>query len=124
MNGNRREEIHQIDVEIKAATDRNHRLASLRVKNIITDEEFAKGKFEIMNTLSRLKSERKKLLAFEKNNDSIDSLILLKETIESSSNQYDESIIRDIVDAIEVQDDGMLLFRMIGGLRFRERINV
>ncbi|MCR5528689.1 MAG: recombinase family protein [Saccharofermentans sp.] len=124
MNEDRREEIHHIDVEIKAATDRNHRLASLRVKNVISDEEFAKGKFEIMNTLSRLKSERKKLLAFDKNDESIDSLMLLKETIEKSLNQYDESVIRDTVDAIVVQDDGMLLFRMIGGLRFRERINV
>ena len=124
IHGNHREKIHKIDVELKAATERNHRLASLRVKNIITDEEFTKNSLEIGSTIGRLRSERKKLLAFDREDDSIDSLMLLKNTIENGSGEYDEDDIEEIVDRIEVLDDGAVIFQMIGGLRFKERIDI
>jgi hypothetical protein len=50
--------------------------------------------------------------------------MLLKNTIENGSGEYDEDDIEEIVDRIEVLDDGAVIFQMIGGLRFKERIDI
>ena len=121
--GSRRAAIHKIDLEIKAATERNHHLASLRVKNIITDEELAKNKFEIISTIARLRSERKKMLHLDQNDESLDTLILLKDTIDKIDN-YDDEIIKELVDEIHVEEDGKLAFYLIGGLIVKEKWNI
>ncbi len=121
--GNRRAAIHKIDLEIKAATERNHHLASLRVKNIITDEELAKNKFEIISTIARLRSERKKMIHLDQNDESLDTLILLKDTIDGIDS-YDDDVLKELLDEICVEQDEILAFHLLGGLIVKEKWNI
>ena len=115
----RNPKIHELDMAIKQATERCHTLASMRVKNLITDEEFTKSRIEIDKTINEYKKERSKLLNQDKSDELLDSLILISETL-NTMDGYEKEAIGEIADRI-VAEDGYLAFDLPGGLIFRER---
>ncbi len=116
--------IKEIDSEIANLTTQNLIVTKLHTNGILNAAEFAQQSSEISYKISTLRSERKKKLAEDENDEQLDKLRELYDifTEYEPKNSFDEELFEQIVDAITVESSSMLTFHLIGGLSLTEEI--
>lgn len=121
--GGNRERVHEIDVEIADLCKRKYKIAQLYEKRILNDVDYTVKTRDINGVLKVLREERKRLIAKDKQEESLDDLKSLRQTIEQydKSNEFNSQLFEDIINTVEVDETGMLIFHLLGGLKLRER---
>lgn len=122
--GNNRE-INEIDAEIASLCSQNSMLSRYKIKGIIDDVSFLEQTSELQKQLTALRNRRKKIINDDDNEQCIDKLRELKESLESISEGmmfFDEEIFLNIIERILVFHDGALVFELKCGLKLREII--
>ena len=121
--GGNRDRVHEIDVEIADLSKRKYKIAQLYEKRILNDLDYTVKTRDIDGVLKILREERKKLLAEDKEEESLEELYDLQKAIETyeKTNVFDRQLFEDIVNSIEVEASGMMVFHLLGGLKLRER---
>ena len=121
--GGHRERVHEIDVEIADLCKRKYKIAQLYEKRILNDMDYTVKTRDIDGVIKVLREERRKLLAADKQEESLEELNELRKSIESykKTNDFDRQLFEDVVNTIEVEETGMMVFHLLGGLKLRER---
>ena len=122
--GSNKERIHEIDVDVADLSKRKYTFAQLHEKKILSDRDYIVKTNEVDFQLTKLRAERKKLLDDDKSTECIDELYSLNKIISSYEKKslFDSNLFEDIVNKIEVDDKGNIVFSLLGGLAFTERI--
>ena len=121
------DEIRQIDIEVAKLCEQNNRYEKYREKKIMDDVSFMEQTDRLKARLTELRSRRLKLLSENENEQLIDQLKTLKETIQDYPKaivEFDPVLFTSIVNRIKVRHDGTLVFELKGELALKERIEV
>ena len=123
--GGGRERIRQIDVEIANLAEQNTRIAVFNNKKIMKDTEFISKREEILGKIESLRAERKKLVCADKNEEYIDEVTVLLESLDQFSLEqgFDEDLFFDVVKKVYVVSNKELRFVLIGDLEFSDEID-
>ena len=117
--------IYEIDRQIAALNEQNHILAKHRSQGFIDATEFASQSGSVGNRVSVLRSERRKLLSEDENDEIIHEIKRLSDIIASIDTvqlDFNESLFAEIVTRITVVSSTELRFHLIGGLELNETI--
>lgn len=123
--GGGRERIRQIDIEIANLAEQNTRIAVFNNKKIMKDTEFISKREEILGKIETLRAERKKLVCTDKNEEYIDEVTVLLESLNEFSLEegFDEDLFLDVVKRVYVVSHKELRFMLIGDLEFSDEID-
>lgn len=117
--------IYEIDRQIAELNDHNHNIAKHRTMGFIDAAEYAEKSGVISSRISSLRTERRKLLSEDENNEILDNLKSLSAALTDLGNvrtEFDENLFSDIVTHITAVSNTELRFRLIGGLELTETI--
>ena len=122
--GSNKDRIHEIDVDIADLSKRKYTFAQLYEKKILSDKDYVIKSNDVESQLTKLRAERRKLLADDKSTEYLDELTALDRAISKYEKQttLDTTLFEDIVNKIVVDDSGCITFHLLGGLKFTERI--
>ena len=121
--GTNRERIHDIDLEIADLSKKKYKIAQLYEKRILNDRDYILKTREFDARLIKIREERRRLFEEDKHAGGIDDLRDLRRAFEQyeKKDYFDNGLFDDIVEYIEVTEDGTLLFHILGGLTLKER---
>ena len=117
--------VYEIDKEIAALNSKTLAIAKLQTQGILDPADFASQISDLSHKVTRLRSERTKLLRM---NEADDDLIRLKAAVdtlaglESEVTEYDEDLIRSLVEKITVKSETEIEIRLFGGLTLTEHL--
>lgn len=117
--------MYEIDKEIASLNSKTLAIAKLQTQGILDPADFASQMSDISHKVTRLRSERTRLLRM---NEEDDNLIRLKEAadaltgLESEATEYDENLIRSLVEKITVKSETEIEVRLFGGLTLTEHL--
>ena len=117
--------VYEIDKAIAEANVQIHLLSQLQTQGILEPSDFAAQNQELTNKVYRLRGERMKLLQQNENND---NLVLLKEItelikeFEEEQLEFDEDLVRSMVEKIIVKSCTDIEIHLCGGLVFNEHL--
>lgn len=117
--------VYEIDKEIAALNSKTLAIAKLQTQGILDPADFAAQMSDLSNKVTRLRSERTKLLRM---NEEDDNLIRLKDAaeaiagLEADLTEYDEALIRRLVEKITVKSETEIEIRLFGGLVLTENL--
>lgn len=117
--------VYEIDKEIAALNSKTLAIAKLQTQGILDPADFAAQMNDLTHKVARLRSERTKLLRM---NEEDDNLIRLKEAAETLAGladdvtEYDEDLIRSLVEKITVKSETEIAIRLFGGLTLTENL--
>lgn len=117
--------VYEIDKEIAALNSKTLAIAKLQTQGILDPADFASQISDLSHKVTRLRSERTKLLRM---NEADDDLIRLKAAVdtlaglESEVTEYDENLIRSFVEKITVKSETEIEIRLFGGLTLTEHL--
>ena len=119
------ERIRQIDKEIADLGARNLVISKLHTNGVLNAVAYSAQSSEINNKIAVLRTERKKKLAEDEDDELLDTLKTLNEIIEEYqlANEFDEELFEQIVERITVNDNTSITFHLIGGVDLTEEIN-
>lgn len=122
--GESHEKIAELDKEIADLAARNLVVAKLHTNGIINNSDYSAQSSEINNRISILRSERKKNLREDKDNDQLDKLKKLQEVFDEyePSLSFDEDLFRQIIEKATVISKSEIAFTLIGGLQLIESV--
>lgn len=122
--GGNKEQIHEIDVELADLSKGKYRISQLYEKKILSDKDYIEKTNELEGRIGKLRADRRKLLAEDKQTEYLDELNELDKAVQRYENQqiFDPELFENIVHKIVVEDNGDLSFHLLGGLQFKERI--
>lgn len=121
----RQHKVYEIDKEIASLNSKTLAIAKLQTQGILDPADFASQMSDISHKVTRLRSERTRLLRM---NEEDDNLIRLKEAadaltgLESEATEYDENLIRSLVEKITVKSETEIEVRLFGGLTLTEHL--
>ncbi len=120
-----RERIRQIDKEIADLGARNIVIARLHTSGVLNAAEHSMQTAEISNKITELRTERRKRLSEDENDELIDTLKHLNEILEEyePTAEFDSELFEQIIDNITVDSNAQLTFGLIGGIRLTEQID-
>lgn len=120
-----RERIRQIDKEIADLGARNIVIARLHTSGVLNAAEHSMQTAEINNKITELRTERRKRLSEDENDELIDTLKHLNEILEEyePTAEFDSELSEQIIDNITVDSNAQLTFELIGGIRLTEQID-
>ena len=123
VSGNQ-EKVYQIDCRIADINAQNLVVAQLHNKGILNNAEFTTQSGELSRKVSELRSERRRILMEDEDDELIDTLRNLNETLAEyiPSDTFDEDLFEQIVESITVISGQKLSFRLAGGLVLTEKI--
>ena len=113
-------EISIIDTEIASLCNKNNTYTELHVKGIIDDVSYVERTSELKYKISELRNKRIKLLNVNEDEQLIENIRILKETLEESSNvilDFDYSLFTSIVEKVIVSNNDIVTFVLKGGLQ-------
>lgn len=121
--GINRERIHDIDLEIADLSKKKYKIAQLYEKRILNDRDYFLKTREFDARLSKIREKRRRLFEEDKHAGGIDDLRDLRRAFEQYEKKdwFDDDLFDDIVEYIEVAEDGTLIFHILGGLTLKER---
>ena len=121
--GTNTERIHDIDLEIADLSKRKYKIAQLYEKRILNDRDFILKNREYDSKLTKIREERRRLFEEDKHAGGIDDLRDLSRAFEKyeKKDTFDTDLFDDIVEYIEVHENGILVFHILGGLALKER---
>lgn len=117
--------VYEIDKAMSEVNNQIHLLSQLQLQGILDPSDFAAQSNELSNKVYQLRAERMKLLR-QNNND--DNLLKLKEAAETIAcmdeelTEYDEDLIRSIVEKIIVKSSTEIEIHLFGGLIITEHL--
>lgn len=117
--------IYEIDKQIAALTNNSHIIAKQRTQGLMDAATFASRSGAVNAKINTLRSQRRALLAENENDEMIDSLTGLSNTINLTDIQiaFDERLFGEIITDIAAVSSTELRFRLIGGLKLTETIS-
>ncbi len=116
--------IGELDKAIAELNEKNHIITKLNNKGFMDDVTYISQKGTIDNDLNKLRSERKKQLQNDDDDDTLDQVITLQTIIGSRDTymtEFDDQTFGYIIDKIII-DNSKIKFILIGGLEFTERV--
>ena len=124
--GGNHDRVAELNSEIADLCKRKYKVAQLYEKNLLNDQDFIIKNRDIDASLSKARSERRKLLSEDKQSESMDELLELKKIIEEyqKHEEFEQSMFEDIVNSIEVDENATITFHLIGGLNLKERLTI
>ena len=113
----------ELDSKIKVLTESNYKIAVLRTKNMISNEEYFKRNTEISSSLTDLRVKRQQLVDMDKEDESIGDIEDLQAILNEygKSDRFNDELFEEIVEKIYVAENGELTFCLLGGIKFTER---
>ena len=80
---------------------------------------------EINNKITELRTERRKRLSEDENDELIDTLKDLNEILEEYelTTEFDSELFGQVIESITVDSNSQLTFELIGGIRLTEQID-
>lgn len=122
LNGDR---IKEIDKEIADLSAQNLVIVRLHTSGFLPPADYSAQISEIDSKIKMLRSERKKKLSEDTDDDQLDSIRELLDIVKEyePSYNFDAELYRQIVKSITVVSNCEIRFRLIGGIEFTERIN-
>lgn len=117
--------IRELDKKIADLSARNHVIAKLYTNNIIGSAEYSEQNSEIGNKIRDLRIERRKKLSEDENEEALDEIKRLNAIIEgcTPSSEFDETLFKQIVEGITINNDDSLIFHLIGEIELTETMN-
>lgn len=117
--------VYEIDKEIASLKRQDHGLTQLQNMGILDASDFAAQHNELANRVSKLRIQRSKLLNLDKGDDTLNQLRTLADTIggmEVPMVQFDEPLIRSVVEKVVVVSPTKIEICLQGGLTFTEHL--
>lgn len=117
--------VYEVDKKIAETNTQIHLLSQLQLQGILDPSDFAAQSNELSNKVYRMRAERMK---FIRQNDADDNLLKLKEAAETIAymdeelTDYDEDLIRSIVEKIIVKSSTEIEIHLFGGLIITEHL--
>lgn len=123
ISGSNRSRIGEIDTEIANLTERKSQITRLHTKGILNDADYSGKIADISSNMTKLRSERNRFINLDKNEACLNDLIALDEELANCSDTlfFNEVLFRNIIERIEVFEDDVVCFHLLGGLIFKER---
>ena len=120
-----RERIRQIDKEIADLGARNIVIARLHTSGVLNAAEHSMQAAEINNKITELRTERRKRLSEDENDELIDTLKHLNEILEEyePTAEFDSGLFGQVIESITVDGNSQLIFELVGGIRLTEQID-
>lgn len=117
--------IRQIDKEIADLGARNIVIARLHTSGVLNAAEHSMQTAEINNKITELRTERRKRLSEDENDELIDTLKDLNEILEEyePTTELDSGLFGQVIESITVDSNSQLTFELIGGIRLTEQID-
>ena len=117
--------IGDIDKEIAQLCAQSHLLAKLNNNGILSSAEYAEQAAEIENKIKTLRTERRKKLSENQDDEMLDELKTLKQILDEYKPhaEFDETLFEIIVKRIEVVNNSQLCFKLLGDIELTEAIN-
>ncbi len=124
QGGENREGIQKIDKELADLSAKKLFITRLHTSGVLTTGDYLSQTSEIGNKMAELRRERKKLLAADESDVMLDGLRKLNETLEEyrPNGRFCMELFEQIVENIAVSDNNELIFALIGGVAFTEKI--
>ena len=118
------ERIRQIDKQIADLSAQNLVVARLHTNGVLNATDFAAQSSVISNRINALRLDRKKALADDEDDELIDTLKSLDDTLAEyvPDTLFDPQLFEQVVQSITVMDNAWLTFHLIGGLVLTEQI--
>ena len=118
------EKIYQIDRQIADINAQSLVVVQLHNSGILNNAEFCAQSGELSRKVSDLRSERRRILMEDEDDEIIDALKSLNDTLTDyvPTEIFDEDLFEQIVDSITVTSGNKLCFCLIGGLALTEKI--
>lgn len=118
------ERIYQLNRQIADVNAQNLVVAQLHSSGILNNAEYAAQSGELNRKVSELRSERRRILMEDEDNEVIESLRALDEIMAdyAPTGDFDEDLFGQIVESITVVSKNALRFCLAGGLALTERI--
>lgn len=118
------ERIYQLNRQIADVNAQNLVIAQLHSSGILNNAEYAAQSGELNRKVSELRSERRRILMEDEDNEVIESLRALDEIMAdyAPTEDFDEDLFGQIVESITVVSKNALRFCLAGGLALTERI--
>ena len=123
-SGESQERIRQIDKQIADLSAQNLVVARLHTNGVLNATDFAAQSSMISNKINALRLDRKKALAEDEDDELIDTLKSLDDTLAEyvPGTPFDQKLFEQIVQSITVVDNARLTFHLIGGLALTEQV--
>lgn len=117
--------IHEIDKEIANLSARNLVIARLYTNMIINSAEYSEQTSEVSNKIKELRTERRKNLAEDENEEILEDIKQLNNIIKNYNpiSEFDNNLFNQIVESITVDDTTHLTFNLIGEIKLTETIS-
>lgn len=117
------EKIYQLDRQIADTNAQSLVVAQLHNNGILNNAEFSAQSGELTRKVSALRSERRRILMEDEDDEMIDTLKSLNEMLSDyiPGDAFDEDLFAQIVDSITVTSSDKLCFCLIGGLKLTEK---
>jgi DNA invertase Pin-like site-specific DNA recombinase len=118
--------VYELDRQIAELGDRGHVIARLHTKGILDAADYTAQSGMISQKTTKLRIQRRTLLAEDENCEQLDDLRTLVEIIErleSPPTAFDENLFGEIVEGIRRESVGELIFRLLGGLELPEALS-
>lgn len=118
------EKIYELNRQIADVNAQSLVVAQLHSSGILNNAEYAAQSGELNRKVSELRSERRRILMEDEDNEVIESLKALNATITDyvPTNSFDEDLFGQIVESITIISGNTLCFRLTGGLALTEKI--
>ena len=109
-----RERIRQIDKEIADLGARNIVIARLHTSGVLNAAEHSMQTAEINNKITELRTERRKRLSEDENDELIDTLKDLNEILEEyePTAEFDSELFGQVIESITVDGNSQLIFEL------------
>lgn len=117
------EQVYQLNRQIADVNAQSRVLAQLYKNGVLNHAEYASRSGELARKVSELRSERRRILTEDEDDEIIESLKELNETIAEyiPADSFDEELFGQIVESITVISQNSLRFRLAGGLTLTEK---
>lgn len=118
------QKIYEIDKNIADLAAKNHMIAKLHTKGILSEADYTAQSQDISQKLTALRVERRKKLSEDEDDEMLDALKTLNEILDEYEPQsgFDAELFGQIVNSVTVKSNVELQFKLIGGISLSEKI--
>lgn len=118
------ERVYQLNRQIADVNAQSLVVAQLHSNGILNHAEYAAESGELNRKVSELRSERRRILMEDEDNEVIESLKALNDTLADyvPTGTFDEDLFGQIMESITVVSGNALCFCLVGGLTLTEKI--
>lgn len=119
------ERIKELDKDIADLSTQNLLLARLHTKGILNASDYAAQSADLANKITDLRSERRKKLSEDEEDELLDELKMLDKFLEEAGTDqdFDNELFEQIVVSITAKSNSELTFKLLGEIQLTEKIS-